>query len=217
VTDDEKINKLIKMEDMTELDDNDFEFVKSLSSDEDAFVRSQCAVILGYFVNNESLNILLNLSKDEDALVRTEAYDSLGEFHDDKVMEILYEALSSESDNLARSYAIMSWSHIISVTQNEFEDKAELLLRKMETEENDRCILCYCFEVYLLGYELILKKILGFLKNEDCNIRHTTISMLHEITNDKNKEEIKSSVRALVKTEDNPGVKSDALKLLKEH
>ena len=55
------------------------------------------------------------MAKDQDEFVRTEAYDSLGIFIDEDIENILFYSIRTETDELAKNYAILSWINIVKV------------------------------------------------------------------------------------------------------
>jgi len=199
------------------LDDSHFAILKSLSSDKDAFVRSRSAALLINFESEESLDLLLKLSGDDDAFVRTEAYDSLSVFHFENVEKTLYQAIISENDELARRYAILSWTDVSLHLYDNFGDKISFVLNKLETEDSDGCLLDYYRALHLFGHKGALdplEKMIEFLKNDYYAIRCAALNELIDAANEDNSEQIKRAVEELLKTEETIAVKSSAVQKL---
>lgn len=217
MTNEEKINLLNDYDNIEIFTDEHFELLQSFSVYEDAFVRSMSAACLINFDTPVSKNILVALTKDDNALVRTEAFDSLSAFPYDDVEEILKNAISSEIDDLARSYAIHSWIDIVLASSHITEDKISFLQKQKEHERAANCLLSYCYGLYLLGNrEECLEDILSFLKHEDYHIRCAVLSLLDGLADEFNREAIRAAVAKLLQVEDSFAAKDKAIRLLDE-
>ena len=82
------------------------------SYDTNSFIRALSAEILAKIPNERSKSILFMLANDRHCFVRTEAYDSLSVFSDKETAGLLSEKISSESDDLALSYAVILFAQI---------------------------------------------------------------------------------------------------------
>lgn len=216
MTTEEKINLLISYGDMASLSSEHFAVLKRLSFDDDSFVRSLVAPPLVFFVNDEAKQILLVLARDNDELVRTEAYDSLSVFAHDDVESFLEKAMQTEKDELARSYAISSWADVVVSLGHDTTEKKDLLVRLKSEEKTDRCRLDFCYAQYIFGEESVLDEILGYLQNEDYQIRCSSLSLLKEIVDENNRDRIKKVLEELLMTEATVAVKDSAVILLNE-
>jgi len=214
MTNEEKISLIDDIEETNILSESHFQFLKSLSNDTDSFVRSQCASVLVNFKRDNSLDLLFKLSEDDDSFVRTEAYDSLGVFVEKAVEKRLFVALNAEKDALARRYAILSWGGIVSQLNRKFDDEIVFILRQLETEKDESCILEYWYVLHLLGYKESVTKIINFLKNSDYRIRCSAIKSLSYALTCENELQIKSAVKKLTEIEKTVAVKSSAIEFL---
>ena len=87
----------------------------SLKDDSFWAVRSQCAVLLGKFVNDESKQALLSAVNDKDKRVQVSAINSLGNFKDAKIAKLLDERYHSAKNYFVRAAAVTSFEKIDSV------------------------------------------------------------------------------------------------------
>ncbi len=114
MTNDEKIYLLNQYDNIDIFSEAQFLTLQEFSSDPEGIIRSMVASLLVHFENKAAKDILIELARDKDELVRTEAYDSLSIFIFADVEEFLVTAIRTESDSLARSYAILSWADVFS-------------------------------------------------------------------------------------------------------
>lgn len=217
MTTEEKINLLSEYDDIAILSEEHFLILQKFSFDEDSTVRSLVASLLVDFVNEAAKNILIRLAQDDEVLVRTEAYDSLAVFPFNDVEIFLSSVMQTESDNLARSYAILSWAD---VTVALSRVSSELILDiedKRALEKSTDCSLSYCYVLYIFGNKEILEELLSYLKNSDYQIRCATIALLDEIIDERNAKRIKDSLAILLITEDTVAVKTRIKRFLEEN
>jgi HEAT repeat protein len=216
MTAEEKIAILDGFDELEELDNNHFEIISKWITEEDSFVRSQCAALLINFVNQEVKEILIGLAGDKDDLVRIEAYDSLCFFAFDDVEVFLAKIITEESDSLARSHAILSWTDISVTLQKNSSDRIEEIEALKYKEKNAECALSYCYALYFFGKKDILVELLTYLSNDDYHIRCATLSLLPGIIDETNKELIKLSVEKLLSVESAFAVRNQAKRFLEE-
>lgn len=216
MTTEEKISLLNSYDDIVVLSNEHFLILQELSNDIDSIVRSLVAQLLVDFINETAKTILIRLAQDDDPLVRTEAYDSLAVFPFNDVEAFLKNALQKENDDLARSYAILSWADVVLLLQHGSTENISFLLEQNNAEKYSNCNLSWCYAQYLFGDKTVLTKLLSFLKNENYQTRCATISMLNEIINEDNKELIRKTLTKLLMSEDTIAVKDRAKRLLSE-
>ena len=108
----EKFDKLCEYESCEKLSEYDIDLIYRLSYDTNSFIRASSAENLAKIPNERSKSILFRLANDRHCFVRTEAYDSLSAFSDKATAELLADKISSESDELALSYAVISFAQI---------------------------------------------------------------------------------------------------------
>lgn len=206
----DKIDFLDRCFDSDFCTNENFLILRELCRDSDSYIRSQASSALINFENEEAKNLLLQLSRDDDSLVRTEAYDSLSNFPFAGVEHFLFEAVKTETDSLARSYAINSWADV-SVSLGSCSNRLiDAVMQMKSKENNDHCRLAFCYALYNFGDNDVLSEILGFLKNSDYQIRCSAISILSEIANKENDAIIKQAIGEMMAFETALAVKSTA-------
>lgn len=212
MTDNEKVNLIDSLEDIDNLNESHFEILQKYVSDKNAFVRSRCAYMLGKFRTEDSFELLIHLCSDSDSFVRTEAYDSLSLFPDERAESLLYKAILSEPDQLARGYAVLSWSDIVYCLHEKYDDDIKFLLDFLKTEKTEMCRIDCWYGLYRFGCGQALSEILGFLKSEDYRIRCSVVNLLSDVIREEDKDIVMSAVEELLKTEETIAVKCDAEK-----
>lgn len=123
-------------------------------------------------------------------------------------------AIRGENDDLARSYAILSWAEIVVSLNHSSPRNIEFLLEQKRNEKSARCLLSWFYAQYLLDDKSVLHELLSFLKNSNYEIRCTAISLLNEIVDEENIKIISASLTHLLKFEDNIAVIERASTLL---
>lgn len=216
MTTEEKIILLNSYDDIDVLSNAHFLILQELSNDADSIVRSQVAPLLVNFIDEASKKILLRLAQDDDPLVRTEAYDSLAVLPFNDVEIFLKNALQKEEDDLARGYVILSWSDVVLSLQHDLTDNISFLQVQKNKEKSSYCLLCWCYSQYMFGDKLALDELLLFLRNENYHIRCTAISLLYEIVDENNNEQIRNALTKLLVVEDSIAVKKRAERILSE-
>lgn len=217
MTTEEKINLLNEYDNIPVLTDEHFSILNEFSYDKDSNVRSIVASLLVDFINERSKDILLRLAQDEDYLVRTEAYDSLAVFPFTDVASFLESAMKTEGNNIARSYAILSWTDVSLSLHHDMSESIDSLKKLKHNEISTHCNLSYCYALYMFGQVETLDEILFFLKNGDYHIRCATIALLDEIIDETNEKRIKDSIAILLSAENTVAVKDRAERFLKEN
>lgn len=206
-----KINFLMTLGDVNTLTSRHLNDVVKLSSDKDEFVRSQVAVALAYFDDRIAQETLMRLACDDDSLVRTEAYDSLSIHENEEVLQFLEKSIEIENDDIACSYAIMSWTDIvIALDKNVAERRAWILqltnVKKVYRLEHSM-LSCYRAQ-YLLGNRNVMKEIIECLESKDYHIRCSVIGVFEDIIDSGNVKIVKDAVESLLKYEKTKAVRS---------
>lgn len=210
----EKINLIDSLADIEEPDSIHFEILRTNITDQNNFVRSRCAYMLRKFRNEESLCLLVALCSDADAFVRTEAYDTLSFFPCKRVERLLYMAVSNDSAEQSRCYAILSWCDVIHSMHRNYDGDIQFLTDILRTEKSERCRLyCYC-GMYRLGYAEVLPEILGFIKSENYTVRCSVANQLSEMARREDKDMIMTAVDGCLRAEETMAVKSSMQKLV---
>ncbi len=124
-----------------------------LSDDKDILIRCKVAELLINFENIRAKNVLLKLAQDNNSLVRAEAYDSLSVFVSKEVESFLKNAILSERNEIACTYAIMSWADVAINLGNRILKR--ILLYKLKKiskiKRSERCMLSCYYAEYILG------------------------------------------------------------------
>ena len=189
----EKFDKLCEYESCEKLSEYDIDLIYRLSYDMNSFIRALSAEILAKIPNERSKSILFMLANDKHCFVRTEAYDSLSAFSDKATAELLADKISSESDELALSYAVISFAQICRDTDM-INMGTEFLTSIADKLTSERCTLCMYYAMYLLGEGEYLRKIYSILHSKDYRIVCMAVSLLSDIINSSNSKEIISEV-----------------------
>lgn len=195
----------------------DMKDILSYSKDKDECVRSEVASLLCNFENKKVQNILMELAQDEDELVRTEAYDSLRYFTVEKVERFLKKAILNELDELACSYAIMSWADIsyeIHMDTSRHYRFISNLQKRKKIQKSERCQLECCYARYLLRKNDDIAELLAFLNSEDYHIRCSVLAILEIINCENAKKLIQETIQELLQREEIQAVKEKAKQVL---
>lgn len=195
----DKIELLISYEEFNKFTHEQKSLLKKLSYDSNSFVKGLVASLMVKSIDEFGFEILSRLSKDKNDYVRTEVYDSLSVFSDANTVQLLQNAIRTETNNLAKSYAIMSFGDVvynlgISDYYKQYVDKI-----KSCNKSND-CILSCLYCLYQFG-ENVIEDILSFLDDNDYHIRLSAISVLEEIVNNDNLDIIISKLNDRLRIE----------------
>ena len=226
MTNEKKLDLIQKYEDLSdeEFTESYFEKLKRFASDKDDTVKVFTASVLSRFADTakqqEAIDILLQLCHERNALVRTEAYDAIGCYFDQDVITNLENAILSEKNGLARSYAIESWIYI---QQHLCPDRVGVIAYLdgiLEKEKDDYCILNCLYGKYSFGEKNVLNEILNYIKNTDYHIRCSVLAIIQLILEDEDcteecKRKIKITLTELLKKEKINAVKEQAEEVMR--
>lgn len=215
----EKLQLLISYEEKEELKEKHLKRLIKFSKDKDSLVRSSAASILINFENKAAKEALLELAGDKKAMVRCEAYDSLSVFHRKDVEKFLKKAVEEEENELALSYAIMSWADVAAARGKNVEEKrsyATHLQRIMQIKKWNQCSMSCFYAEYVLGRKSAIEGIIYYLEGSDYRLRCGAINLLGLLAEDENRGFIKESLEKRLEHEETAAVRSAAEKLLKE-
>ena len=226
MTNEKKLDLIQKYEDLSdeEFKESYFEKLKRFASDKDDTVKVFTASVLSRFADTakqqEAIDILLQLCHERNALVRTEAYDAIGCYFDQDVITNLENAILSEKNGLARSYAIDSWIYI---QQHLCPDRVGVIAYLdgiLEKEKDDYCILNCLYGKYSFGEKNVLNEILNYIKNTDYHIRCSVLAIIQLILEDEDcteecKRKIKITLTELLKKEKINAVKEQAEEVMR--
>ena len=214
-----KLQLLISYEEKAELKEKHLGKLIKFSKDKDSLVRSSAASILINFENKAAKKALLRLAGDKKAMVRCEAYDSLSVFQRKDVEKFLKKAVEEEENELALSYAIMSWVDVAAARGKNVEEKrsyATHLQRIMQIKKWNQCSMSCFYAEYVLGRKSAIEGIIYYLEGSDYRLRCGAINLLGLLAEDENREFIKESLEKRLEHEETAAVMSAAEKLLKE-
>lgn len=196
----DKIELLISYEEFNEFTHEQKSLLKKLSYDSNSFVKGLVASLMVKSIDEFGFEILSRLSKDKNDYVRTEVYDSLSVFSDIKSVSLLQNAISTETNNLAKSYAIMSFGDVV-YSLGISDDYKEYVDKIKSCNKSNDCILSCLYCLYLFG-ENVIDDICLFLNDNDYHIRLSAVSILEEIVNNDNLDIITSKLNDRLKIED---------------
>lgn len=196
----DKIELLLSYEEFNEFTHEQKSLLKKLSYDSNSFVRGLVASLMVKSIDEFGFEILNRLSKDNNDYVRTEVFDSLSVFNDMNTVTLLQNAISTDTNNLAKSYAIMSLGDV--VYSLEISDDYKQYVDKIKScNKSKDCILSCLYCLYLFG-ENVVDEIFLLLNDNDYHIRLSAISILEEIVNNDNLDIITSKLNDRLKIED---------------
>ena len=164
--------------------------IRRLVLDKNAEVRNLMAEALVFdqpdaFITEQ----LCLLARDADALVRTNALDSLGSFVSEESFQLLIDSLS-ESDSLARMYAVLS---VVDVGKILNPRQTRDLLMQLEETEQDGLVLNAIYRgQYILGQKDTLELMMAQYAEGDYYVRCSVLRSLAEIFSAENSDKIKA-------------------------
>ena len=196
----EKIELLNNYDELNEFTDKQKLLLRKLSYDSNSFVRGLVASLMVKSIDEFGFEILNRLSKDNNDYVRTEVYDSLSVFNDMNTVTLLQNAISTDTNNLAKSYAIMSLGDVV-YSLGISDDYKQYVDKSKSCNKSKDCILSCLYCLYLFG-ENVIDEFFLLLNDNDYHIRLSAISILEEIVNNDNLDIITSKLNDRLKIED---------------
>lgn len=196
----DKIELLNNYDELNEFTDKQKLLLRKLSYDSNSFVKGLVASLMVKSIDEFGFEILNRLSKDNNDYVRTEVFDSLSVFNDMNTVTLLQNAISTDTNNLAKSYAIMSLGDVVYSLGISNDFKGYVYKIKSCNKSKD-CILSCLYCLYLFG-ENVIDEIFLLLNDNDYHIRLSAISILEEIVNNDNLDIIISKLSDRLKIED---------------
>lgn len=196
----DKIELLNNYDELNESTDKQKLLLRKLSYDSNSFVRGLVASLMVKSIDEFGFEILNRLSKDNNDYVRTEVFDSLSVFNDTNTVTLLQNAIRTETNNLAKSYAIMSLGDVV-YSLGISNDFKEYVYKIKSCNKSKDCILSCLYCLYLFG-ENVIDEIFLLLNDNDYHIRLSAISILEEIVNNDNLDIITSKLNDRLKIED---------------
>ena len=130
--------------------------------------------------------------------------------------KFLKKAVEEEENELALSYAIMSWADVAAARGKNVEEKrgyATHLQRIMQIKKWNQCSMSCFYAEYVLGRK---SAIICYLEVPDYRLRCGAINLLELLAEDENRELIKASLEKRLEYEETAAVMSAAEKLLKK-
>lgn len=196
----DKIELLLSYEEFNEFTHEQKSLLKKLSYDSNSFVKGLVASLMVKSIDEFGFEILNRLSKDNNDYVRTEVFDSLSVFNDMNTVTLLQNAISTDTNNLAKSYAMMSLGDVV-YSLGISNDFKEYVYKIKSCNKSKDCILSCLYCLYLFG-ENVIDEIFLLLNDNDYHIRLSAISILEEIVNNDNLDIITSKLNDRLKIED---------------
>lgn len=196
----DKIELLNNYDELNEFTDKQKLLLRKLSYDSNSFVRGLVASLMVKSIDEFGFEILNRLSKDNNDYVRTEVFDSLSVFNDMNTVTLLQNAISTDTNNLAKSYAIMSLGDVV-YSLGISNDFKEYVYKIKSCNKSKDCILSCLYCLYLFD-ENVIDEIFLLLNDNDYHIRLSAISILEEIVNNDNLDIIISKLSDRLKIED---------------
>ncbi len=202
--DNKKFEKLMILKNSA-IEENDICFIRDCLMDSDVIIRSEAVSIMinAYTTDNDIYN-LIGMCSDDKELVRIEVYDALSQCNGNEVTECLFNAINSETSDLARCFAIISWADVIANHASKYKDYSDdidfimSLLKKQEISDSEHCQLSCWYALYRFGYPA-LEKILSFLDSEDYTIQCSVINHLMYVVRKSDIARVKNRLELLKK------------------
>lgn len=213
----EKLQWLLTRADADGEADAQFAMLSRLSYDASAAVRGLTAAQLAAFDGPAANRILLRLAKDKKAQVRIEAYDSLAAYDTGETFRFLQNAIGTERDALARSYAILSCGDVFSQlpeTRAQRDAFHIFLNAQLNAERQPHCILACCYALIQLGDQGEFSRLLSFLSAQDYHIRCTALAHLEDLPWPDDQEAICRAVAHVAAYDPSLAVRDRARRLL---
>lgn len=213
----EKLQWLLAQENAEGEANAQFAMLSRLSYDASAAVRGLTAAQLAAFDGPAANRILLRLAKDKKAQVRMEAYDSLAAYDTGETFRFLQNAIGTERDALARSYAILSCGDVFSQlpeTRAQRDAFHTFLNVQLNAERQPHCILAYYYALIQLGDQGVFSRLLSFLSAKDYHIRCTALAHLEDLPWPDNQEAICRAVAHVAAYDPSVAVRDRARRLL---
>ena len=213
----EKLQWLLAQENADGEANAQFAMLSRLSYDASAAVRGLTAAQLAAFDGPAANRILLRLAKDKKAQVRMEAYDSLAAYDTGETFRFLQNAIGTERDALARSYAILSCGDVFSQlpeTRAQRDAFHTFLNVQLNAERQPHCILAYYYALIQLGDQGVFSRLLSFLSAKDYHIRCTALAHLEDLPWPDNQEAICRAVAHVAAYDPSVAVRDRARRLL---
>lgn len=213
----EKLQWLLAQENADGEANAQFAMLSRLSYDASAAVRGLTAAQLAAFDGPAANRILLRLAKDKKAQVRMEAYDSLAAYDTGETFRFLQNAIGTERDALARSYAILSCGDVFSQlpeTRAQRDAFHTFLNVQLNAERQPHCILAYYYALIQLGDQGVFSRLLSFLSAKDYHIRCTALAHLEDLPWRDNQEAICRAVAHVAAYDPSVAVRDRARRLL---
>lgn len=188
-------------EDVSVLRPEDYQALEQALQAADAAERCEIAVLLAGFVQPQSMALLLSLGRDEDGVVRAEAYDSLAAFPFPDAEAFLRKSAETESDALARAYAILSLADVMLSRQTDLPACREVFLKLLARESDAQCRLSLYRALCLFGAADSLPPLLAFLKDDNYQLRCAAVTAARDVLTVENRETITRAIRSLLQSE----------------
>lgn len=190
---------LLEMESGDALCQADFERFRSWSKNPDTEIRRMAAAFLAQRSEPDAGEILLQLSCDLDASVRAYALDVLCGFPGEACKIRLQQAAKEEPDAYGRYCAILSCADVMTAME---EADGERFFSELAEQENDvRCRLACCYGRYISGASGALQEMCAYLDSGQETVCCCTLSLLRDVLDESNLDEIMPSVKQLAQRE----------------
>lgn len=167
----------------------DTPYLSELAADPDEMIRSDLAKALAMTPCAKAEAILRQLAEDPDQLVRANAYDSLCWSKSPETLAMLLERAETESDWLARGYAVLSAADILSHTDAEKDTVTERLVRCKQRERNRWTQLCFTSALCRLGRWEYLSELKRAAEKNEHPLCHFAKNSLHDLQKVKQEDE----------------------------
>lgn len=213
----EKLQWLLIQEEADGEADAQFAMLSRLSYDASAAVRGMTAAQLAALDGTAANRILLRLAKDKNVQVRIEAYDSLGAYGTAETFQFLQNAIGTERDALARSYAILSCGDVffqLPEMQTQRDAFHTFLKAQLSAERQPHCVLACCSILIQLGDQGEFSRLLSFLSARDYHIRCTALAHLEDLPSSDDREAICRAVAHVAAYDPSLAVRDRAQRLL---
>lgn len=146
----EKFDYINTLREKTTPDENDWNEIEKLSSDESSEIRQLIGEVLALFPCDKSEELLLSMLHDKDYLVRTNVVDSLSFSKSQKTLRSLQELLSDKSVTV-RGYAALSIGDIQRCIGGDIRKTVNMLRNSFFSEKSEWGKIAIASSLCLLG------------------------------------------------------------------
>lgn len=183
---------------------------RALLGDPNGCARNAAAEILGEFGKQQDIHRLRRALTGDEWVMRATVADSLGQIGGKSAHSILQHTLEHDPNPVVRR----DTAYALSYAQS--SKMIPVLEQALAGEKEEQARVGLLHGLVALGQRERLSELLAMLKSEDSSVRYATINSIREDVRPEDRKQIVQAIRAMLETEENPGLKSDATTVVEE-